>query len=104
MAAFCAMASAIYLLNDMGDLAADRAHPRKRNRPFASGRLSVLTGLMMVPLLGATAVLLGIWSGGLIGLLVYAGLSLAYTFPLKDMPLIHVFVLARLSPLPLHGP
>ncbi len=103
MAAFCAMASAIYLLNDMGDLAADRAHPRKRNRPFASGRLSVLTGLMMVPLLGATAVLLGIWSGGLIGLLVYAGLSLAYTFRLKEMPLIDVFVLAGLYTIRMYG-
>jgi 4-hydroxybenzoate polyprenyltransferase len=90
------MASAIYLLNDMGDLAADRAHPRKRNRPFASGALPVLTGLTMVPFLAAVAILLGIWSGALIALLIYAGLSLAYTLRLKEMPLIDVFVLAGL--------
>lgn len=39
--AFCAAASAGYLVNDLLDLAADRAHPRKRERPLAAGRLSV---------------------------------------------------------------
>jgi 4-hydroxybenzoate polyprenyltransferase len=103
MAAFCAMASAIYLLNDMGDLAADRAHPRKRNRPFASGRLPVLTGLTMVPLLASIAVVLGLWSGALLSLLVYAGLSLAYTLRLKEMPLVDVFVLAGLYSIRMYG-
>ncbi len=103
MAAFCAMASSIYLLNDMGDLAADRAHPRKRNRPFASGRLPVLTGLMLAPLLASIGVLLGIWSGALMSLLVYAGFSLAYTFRLKEMPLVDVFVLAGLYTIRMYG-
>ncbi|MCS6941149.1 MAG: UbiA family prenyltransferase, partial [Roseiflexus sp.] len=37
---FCMVASAIYLLNDLVDMEKDRAHPKKRNRPLASGRLS----------------------------------------------------------------
>ena len=36
-AAFSAVASAAYVLNDLMDISSDRAHPRKRNRPFASG-------------------------------------------------------------------
>jgi 4-hydroxybenzoate polyprenyltransferase len=37
---FCMVASAIYLINDLVDIEKDRAHPKKRNRPLASGRLS----------------------------------------------------------------
>lgn len=37
---FCMSASAIYLINDLVDIDKDRAHPRKRNRPLASGKLS----------------------------------------------------------------
>lgn len=38
--AFCCAASAIYLVNDLVDIEKDRAHPRKRNRPLASGKLN----------------------------------------------------------------
>ena len=46
---FCA--SSIYLLNDLMDLPADRRHPRKRNRPFASGAIPTGQGLLLIPLL-----------------------------------------------------
>ena len=39
--AFCALASSVYVLNDLVDLASDREHPHKRHRPFASGAVSV---------------------------------------------------------------
>jgi 4-hydroxybenzoate polyprenyltransferase len=103
MAAFCAMASAIYVLNDMGDLAADRAHPRKRDRPLASGRLPLLAGAAMIPLLGLAALVLGIVSGAIAALLIYAALSLAYTLRLKEMPLIDVFILAGLYTIRMFG-
>src|SRR5436309_2319777 len=50
-AAFCLCASAIYVVNDLLDLESDRAHPRKRLRPFASGALSVPQGLAIIAIL-----------------------------------------------------
>ena len=56
---FCAIASAIYLLNDIADLASDRAHPRKSRRPFASGAVPISLGLALVPVLLAISVAFG---------------------------------------------
>ena len=83
MAAFCATASAIYLINDLSDLAADRAHPRKRRRPFASGALPVATGLAMVPLLFVLGAWLSVASGAWVALAVYAALSLGLHDPVE---------------------
>src|SRR5262249_51982557 len=103
MAAFCATASAIYVLNDLSDLAADRAHPRKRQRPFASGALALANGLAMVPLLFLLGAWLGVISGAWPALVLYAVLSLAYTIRLKELPLIDVFILAALYTIRLFG-
>jgi 4-hydroxybenzoate polyprenyltransferase/phosphoserine phosphatase len=102
-AAFCATASAIYVLNDLSDLAADRAHPRKRQRPFASGALPLATGLAMVPGLFVISAWLGVASGAWLALMMYAALSLAYTIRLKEMPLVDVFILAALYTIRLFG-
>jgi 4-hydroxybenzoate polyprenyltransferase len=103
MAAFCATASAIYVLNDIGDLAADRSHPRKCRRPFASGALPVSVGLVMIPFLLVTGIILGISGGAWRALLIYAALSLSYTLWLKEMPLVDVFILASLYTIRLYG-
>lgn len=103
MAAFCATASAIYLINDVSDLAADRAHPRKRLRPFASGDVSLMKGLAMVPPLFLVGAWLGVASGAVVALSVYTVLSLAYTIRLKEQPLIDVFILAALYTIRLFG-
>ena len=50
--AFCAVASAVYLVNDLLDLAADRAHKHKRRRPFASGDLSEAGAIVQLELVG----------------------------------------------------
>jgi 4-hydroxybenzoate polyprenyltransferase len=49
--AFCIAASAIYLINDLVDVEKDRAHPKKRNRPLASGKLSPLVAALAAVLL-----------------------------------------------------
>lgn len=90
------VASGIYLLNDMTDLAADRAHPRKSMRPFASGILRIGDGLAAVPALVLSGLFFGYASGALLAVTAYLGLSLAYTTKLKEMPLIDVFALAAL--------
>jgi len=96
MIAFCAVASAIYLLNDLSDLAADRAHPRKRSRPFASGALNISTGLLAFPALALFGAWLAVLSGAAISVALYSVLSLSYTMRLKEQPLIDVFILAGL--------
>lgn len=95
-AGFSATASGIYILNDLMDLAADRRHPRKRNRPFASGRVPLALGVAVSPvllLLGATA---GFGAHVLPALGLYALVSLSYTIKLKEFQLVDVFCLAFL--------
>ncbi len=57
--AFCLASSAVYVFNDIRDRNQDRAHPAKRNRPIASGRLSVRAALVETVLLAAAAAILG---------------------------------------------
>lgn len=96
LAAFCATASAIYLLNDLSDLAADRAHARKSRRPFASGALSIRTGLLAAGALLALGVGLAAAAGALLPVAIYLALSLGYNAGLKEQPLVDVFLLAAL--------
>lgn len=102
-AAFSLTASGIYLANDLCDLAADRQHPQKCGRPFASGVLPLQLGLVAAPLLILTGASLAAATGGLPVLALYAALSLAYSFYLKSQPLVDVFVLAGLYTIRLIG-
>jgi 4-hydroxybenzoate polyprenyltransferase len=98
-AVFCLSASAVYLLNDINDIAADRQHRRKRSRPFAAGDLSIPTGVAVagVLLLAALAVsaLVVSPSLGLIVLAYVAGTS-AYSLDLKRRAVADVFALTGL--------
>lgn len=89
-------ASAVYLLNDAADIDADRRHPRKRNRPFASGALSPAWGLAGAFVLLAGGLALGAAANVLALLLAYVAVTGAYTLWLKRLALIDVFVLAGL--------
>jgi 4-hydroxybenzoate polyprenyltransferase len=95
---FCAAASAIYIINDFFDLALDRAHPTKRNRPFASGALSVPFGLVSVAVLLAislgTSLFLPVEFFGVLCLYLVA--TTAYSLAVKRMLLIDVLMLAGL--------
>jgi 4-hydroxybenzoate polyprenyltransferase len=102
-AAFSLTASGIYLVNDLCDLAADRQHPAKCKRPFASGALPLRIGLVAAPLLLAGGAAISAASGTLLVLGVYAALSLCYSFYLKSRPLVDVFVLAGLYTVRLIG-
>jgi 4-hydroxybenzoate polyprenyltransferase len=101
--AFCATASAIYLLNDLSDLVSDRSHPRKRLRPIASGALPVPTVLLLVAILLALGFAFAALSSMLVVICMYAALSLAYSIKLKELPLVDLFVLAALYTLRLIG-
>ena len=96
--AFSLTASTVYVINDLIDLDADRAHPRKRLRPFAAGRLSLQMGLALAGGLCLLAVLFGLMTGPLFLLVqaVYLVLTLAYSMWLKRKLIIDVLTLAGL--------
>ncbi len=95
-AVFCAMSGAAYLANDIVDAERDRAHPVKRRRPIASGALPVPVARAAAASLFALG-LLASWALGpglLLCALAYLGLSLAYTFGLKNLVILDVLAIA----------
>jgi 4-hydroxybenzoate polyprenyltransferase/phosphoserine phosphatase len=94
--AFCCTSSGIYLINDLSDLSADRRHPNKRRRPFASGTLPLHLGLIAAPALLLVGLGLSAAVDALSVLISYALLSCAYSLWLKSRSLIDVFTLAAL--------
>ena len=91
---FCA--SGLYILNDLLDLHSDREHPWKRKRPFAAGDISIPEGLLASTVLLSTALGLGFFLDVQFGfaLLGYAALTMLYSFYLKKIALLDVFVLS----------
>jgi 4-hydroxybenzoate polyprenyltransferase len=89
-------ASSVYLVNDASDIEADRRHHRKRNRPFASGALSPVLGLVASIGLIVAGFSLGAMANVVGMLAVYLVSSTLYTFWLKRVVLIDVFLLASL--------
>lgn len=97
--AFCLTASSVYLLNDLLDLDADRAHPRKSRRPMAAGDVPIHRAFMLAGTLLLAAVLLGLIFAPLtfFGVLFcYYLLTLAYSLVLKRKLVIDVWTLAGL--------
>ncbi|SED62478.1 4-hydroxybenzoate polyprenyltransferase [Rhizobiales bacterium GAS191] len=96
--AFSLCASGVYILNDLVDLAADRCHPTKKNRPLAAGTIPPFEGIVAACLLLCSAVIIGATvSPMFLGVLVaYFALTSAYTFALKRKMLVDVIVLAML--------
>ncbi len=97
-AAFCAVCSGVYVVNDLFDLASDRAHPTKRRRPLAAGELSLATAALvsLVLLIGGLA--LALWIGPLVGAVIafYVIANAIYTVRLKRVAVFDVFCLAGL--------
>ncbi|WP_027213114.1 UbiA family prenyltransferase [Burkholderia sp. WSM2232] len=95
---FCLCASSVYLLNDMLDLDADRRHSRKRARPFASGELPLLAGIILMLVLLSVSASLAVMLTPAFQLVLtgYVAMTMAYSFRLKRMTLIDAFVLAAL--------
>lgn len=96
--AFSLIASSVYVVNDLLDLAADRAHPRKCKRPFAAGDLPIAHGTWMTVGLITSSVLIGLSIGSqfLMVLCLYYILTTAYSLGLKRRAVIDICVLAGL--------
>jgi len=96
--AFSLTASGLYIVNDLLDIESDRAHPTKRNRPFASGRLSKNWGIgqSVILLVLAFGIAIYLNTQFLVVLIVYAIISASYSFKLKQVVLLDVSLLAIL--------
>lgn len=95
---FSLLASATYMINDLLDLDTDRAHPRKRRRPFASGAVSIAEGVVAIAVLSIAALTVAAFLPpfflAMLGL--YVVTTLAYSFRLKRAALVDVITLAGL--------
>lgn len=96
--AFGLCASGVYVVNDLLDLQSDRQHPRKRDRPFASGSIPVLHGMLAGPLLTLAGLAVA-WVATPAFAAVLAGywlVTLSYSLWLKRVEMLDVTVLAGL--------
>lgn len=94
--AFCLISSATYLINDVRDVEADRAHPTKRNRPIAAGQLPVPIAIGAAGVLAVVALGIGLAVNlALFGtVLAYAIFTLGYSLVFKHEPVIELALLA----------
>jgi 4-hydroxybenzoate polyprenyltransferase len=93
---FCLASSSVYLVNDVRDVASDRAHPTKRFRPIAAGRVSIRAALIAAAAL-FLLVAVGAWLldlGFFVVVMSYLALQVVYSFLLKKVALVDVFVIA----------
>lgn len=93
---FCAISSAVYLVNDLADIEKDRRHPVKRNRPLASGqlapRVAVIAAIALVAIALPLALLLDRWFAAIAA--TYLVMMLLYSFWLKNIVIVDVFTVA----------
>jgi len=95
-ALFCAISSAVYVINDLADIERDRQHPAKRNRPLASGqlapRVAVIAAIVLVVICLPLALWLDRWFGAIVA--TYFFMMLLYSLWLKKIVIIDVFAVA----------
>ncbi|MBG6074678.1 UbiA prenyltransferase family protein [Polaromonas sp. CG_9.11] len=94
-AAFCCASSLVYILNDWHDRASDALHPVKRKRPLASGAVTAVPALLLAAALLAAGVALAAGNPTLLQLLaLYVALNMAYSWRLKQVPVVDVAIIA----------
>ena len=94
--AFCLISAAVYLVNDVRDVAEDRQHPTKRFRPIAAGELKPAIALVLAAVLGACGLALGFVVSIPLGItmVVYVALQLLYSAYLKHLPVVDLAMVA----------
>ncbi len=93
---FSLMASFVYIINDLTDIEADRQHPAKRNRPLASGAVSPFQAKVLAVFLLSAALPVAWLAGEIVFAIVvaYGMMNLAYSFGLKNVVVLDVFIIA----------
>lgn len=98
--AFSFMASVIYIINDIRDVEKDRNHPRKRERPIASGKISVIKAVTFAIIMMILAITLNytatgsLFNNALVCLGTYFVINIIYSFGAKNIPILDVVILA----------
>ena len=97
-AAFCLLSSAVYVINDIRDVEADRQHEVKRNRPIASGAVPihvawVLAAVLVLGALGIQLAVFGNSRNSLLLLLAYFAVNMGYSLGLKHVPFLDIVLL-----------
>ena len=95
-AAISLIASAIYIVNDFADRERDRLHPRKRDRPLASGRVSATHALAFAGVLALAGAATAAAAGWVVLAIIvaYAAMNIAYSFSLKGVVILDVFIIS----------
>ncbi|HUO56405.1 MAG TPA: decaprenyl-phosphate phosphoribosyltransferase [Candidatus Paceibacterota bacterium] len=94
-AIFCLTASTVYIMNDLLDLEADRAHPIKRMRPIASGMISIPSAWTLCIVLGVFTIALTASFPAIIPAIVgYVGLNILYSRFLKHVAILDILCVA----------
>jgi len=94
---FSFISSTVYILNDIADRHMDALHPTKKNRPIASGAVSVQKALVIAVVLFTAAMVINLVFLGylsFIWLLIYLLINIAYSFGIKNIPLLDICVLS----------
>jgi len=91
--AFCSLSSAVYLFNDLMDRSGDRLHPVKRNRPIASGKVSVQVAGAVMVVLAAVGLAVMVLVEPLLGVVggLYSVINVSYSLGLKQVVLLDAF-------------
>jgi 4-hydroxybenzoate polyprenyltransferase len=94
--AFCLISGATYVVNDYADRESDRRHPFRKKRPLASGAVSVEAAFAVAALAAAGGFALGWNASPAVALIlgIYALISLGYSFGLKNVIILDVFLIA----------
>jgi len=93
---FSLMASAVYVLNDIFDLPKDRLHPKKKERPLASGKINLLAAKILLMILFVASALLG-WlvNGSFIFILFfYFFINIIYSYKVKNIAILDLIFIA----------
>lgn len=95
--AFCFVCSIVYIINDIRDLEKDKLHPKKKNRPLASGSISKTQAFIVIAILLASAYICSLFINinlySLLLLVIYLVLNILYSMGLKNVPLVDIIIL-----------